>query len=60
MLTRLRFRNFKAWQDSGDVRLARLSVLFGTNSAGKTSMRSLHAGAVHRSTPITSWRRVKE
>jgi predicted ATPase len=41
MLTRLRFRNFKAWPDSGDIRLAPLTVLFGTNSAGKTSIPQL-------------------
>lgn len=41
MLTRLRLRNFKAWKDSGDVRLAPLTVLFGTNSAGKTSIPQL-------------------
>ncbi len=41
MITRLRFRNFKAWQDSGDIRLAPLTVLFGTNSAGKTSIPQL-------------------
>lgn len=41
MLTRLRFKNFKAWKDSGDIRLAPLTVLFGTNSAGKTSIPQL-------------------
>lgn len=41
MITRLRFKNFKAWQDSGDIRLAPLTVLFGTNSAGKTSIPQL-------------------
>ncbi|MCC7418298.1 MAG: DUF3696 domain-containing protein [Acidobacteria bacterium] len=41
MLTRLRFRNFKAWQDSGEIRLAPLTVLFGANSAGKTSIPQL-------------------
>jgi predicted ATPase len=41
MLTRLRFKNFKAWQDSGDIRLAPLTVLFGANSAGKTSIPQL-------------------
>jgi hypothetical protein len=38
MLTRLHFKNFKAWKDSGKIRLAPLTVLFGTNSAGKTSV----------------------
>jgi predicted ATPase len=41
MLRRLRFKNFKAWPDSGDIRLAPLTVLFGTNSAGKTSIPQL-------------------
>ncbi len=41
MLTRLRFKNFKAWQDSNKIRLAPLTVLFGTNSAGKTSIPQL-------------------
>jgi predicted ATPase len=41
MLTRLRVRNLKAWKDSGDVRLAPLTVLFGANSAGKTSIPQL-------------------
>lgn len=41
MITRLRFKNFKAWQDSGNIRLAPLTVLFGTNSAGKTSIPQL-------------------
>jgi predicted ATPase len=41
MLTRLRVRNLKAWKDSGEVRLAPLTVLFGANSAGKTSIPQL-------------------
>lgn len=41
MLTRLRFKNFKAWRDTGDIRLAPLTVLFGANSAGKTSIPQL-------------------
>src|ERR1044071_8855877 len=41
MLTRLRVRNLKVWKDSGDVRLAPLTVLFGANSAGKTSIPQL-------------------
>jgi predicted ATPase len=38
MLTQLRIRNFKAWQDTGNIRLAPLTVFFGTNSSGKTSL----------------------
>lgn len=41
MLKRLRFKNFKAWKDTGDIRLAPLTVLFGANSAGKTSIPQL-------------------
>jgi predicted ATPase len=41
MLTKLRFKNFKAWTDSEEIRLAPLTVLFGTNSAGKTSIPQL-------------------
>lgn len=41
MLTSLRIQNFKAWKDTGEVRLAPLTVLFGTNSAGKTSIPQL-------------------
>lgn len=41
MLTRLKFKNFKAWKDSGDIRLAPLTVFFGANSAGKTSVSQL-------------------
>ncbi|MBZ4419167.1 DUF3696 domain-containing protein [Myxococcus sp. RHSTA-1-4] len=41
MLTRLRIQNFKAWKDTGDIRLAPLTVFFGTNSSGKTSFHQL-------------------
>lgn len=41
MINHLRIKNFKAWQDSGDIRLAPLTLLFGTNSAGKTSIPQL-------------------
>ncbi len=41
MLTKLRIKNFKAWKDSGDIRLAPITVLFGANSAGKTSIPQL-------------------
>ncbi|MFZ2955817.1 MAG: DUF3696 domain-containing protein [Candidatus Ozemobacteraceae bacterium] len=41
MLKKLRLQNFKAWKDSGEIRLAPLTVLFGTNSAGKTSIPQL-------------------
>lgn len=41
MLTQLRITNFKAWKDTGALRLAPLTVLFGENSAGKTSIPQL-------------------
>lgn len=41
MLTELRIRNFKAWKDTGIIRLAPLTVIFGANSAGKSSLGHL-------------------
>jgi predicted ATPase len=41
MLTKLSVTNFKGWRRSGEIRLAPLTVLFGTNSAGKTSIPQL-------------------
>jgi predicted ATPase len=41
MLTKLRIRNFKAWRDTGEIRLAPITVFFGTNSSGKTSLLQL-------------------
>lgn len=41
MLTELRIKNFKAWKDTGSVRLAPLTVIFGANSAGKSSLGHL-------------------
>ncbi|MGE8043453.1 DUF3696 domain-containing protein [Pseudomonas monteilii] len=41
MLTELQVRNFKAWSDTGRVRLAPLTVIFGTNSSGKSSLGHL-------------------
>lgn len=41
MLTKLHIKNFKAWKDSGEVRMAPLTVLFGANSAGKSSIGHL-------------------
>lgn len=41
MLTKLRIKNFKAWRDTRDVRLAPLTVIFGANSAGKSSLGHL-------------------
>jgi predicted ATPase len=41
MLTKLAFKNFKAWKDSGEIRLAPLTIFFGANSAGKSSITQL-------------------
>ena len=41
MLTKLRIKNFKAWKDTGAVRMAPLTVIFGANSAGKSSLGHL-------------------
>ena len=34
----LKIENFKAWRSTGELRLAPLTVLFGPNSAGKSSL----------------------
>ncbi|NCT67862.1 MAG: DUF3696 domain-containing protein [Rhodanobacteraceae bacterium] len=44
MLTHLHIKNFKAWQDTGPIRLAPLTVIFGANSAGKSSLGHLLLG----------------
>ncbi len=41
MITKLAAKNFKSWADTGDVRLAPITGLFGTNSSGKTSLLQL-------------------
>jgi predicted ATPase len=41
VITHLRIKNFKAWKDTGDIRLAPLTVLFGANSSGKSSLGHL-------------------
>lgn len=38
MLKRLRIQNFKGWQDTRLLELAPLTVLFGPNSSGKSSL----------------------
>jgi len=37
----LRIKNFKAWADTGEIRLAPITVFFGGNSAGKSSIPQL-------------------
>jgi predicted ATPase len=41
MLNSLRIKNFKAWRDTGSIRLAPLTVIFGANNAGKSSLGHL-------------------
>ena len=41
MLTHLHIKNFKAWKDTGPIRLAPLTVIFGANSSGKSSLGHL-------------------
>ena len=41
MLERLRIENFKAWRDTGALELAPLTILFGPNSSGKSSINHL-------------------
>ena len=38
MLKCLRIRNFKIWKDTGDIRLAPITLFFGANSSGKSSI----------------------
>ena len=38
MITKLSAQNFKSWRDTGTLRLAPLTGLFGANSSGKTSI----------------------
>lgn len=41
MLRQLQIKNFKAWKNTGRIRLAPLTVFFGANSSGKTSLMQL-------------------
>ena len=41
MLKSLRFKNFKSWRDTGEIRLAPLTGFFGANSSGKTAILQL-------------------
>ncbi|MYB93138.1 DUF3696 domain-containing protein [Candidatus Poribacteria bacterium] len=38
MITHIRMRNFKSWEDSKKVEIAPLTGFFGTNSSGKSSL----------------------
>jgi len=41
MIRELRVKNFKSWEDTEQLLLAPLTVFFGTNSSGKTSILQL-------------------
>jgi len=38
MLKRLRIRNFKGWKDTGVIHMAPITLFFGANSSGKSSI----------------------
>lgn len=38
MLKRLRIKNFKGWKDTGSINMAPISLFFGANSSGKSSI----------------------
>ena len=38
MLKQLRIQNFKGWKDTGTIRMAPISLFFGANSSGKSSI----------------------
>ena len=38
MFTELRLKNFKSWEDTGEIRMAPITAFFGANSSGKTSL----------------------
>ena len=41
MITKISAQNFKSWKDTGEIRLAPITGLFGSNSSGKTSLLQL-------------------
>ena len=38
MFKKLKIENFKIWQDTGNIRMAPITLFFGTNSSGKSSI----------------------
>ena len=38
MLRQLRIQNFKGWKDTGSIRMAPITLFFGANSSGKSSI----------------------
>jgi len=45
LIDHLHIKNFKSWRDTGEVRLAPITVFFGANSAGKTSIHNKKMGS---------------
>lgn len=41
MFKRLRFKNFKAWEDTEEIKMAPITLFFGGNSSGKSSIGQL-------------------
>ena len=41
MIKQLRIQNFKGWKDTGQIRMAPLTIFFGANSSGKSSIGHL-------------------
>lgn len=41
MLRKLNIKNFKLWKDTGDLKLAPITIFFGPNSSGKSSLIQL-------------------
>ncbi len=41
MLRKLQIKNFKLWKDTGDLKLAPITIFFGPNSSGKSSIIQL-------------------
>ncbi len=38
MLSKLQIRNFKGWQNTGEIRMSPITLFFGANSSGKSSI----------------------
>lgn len=38
MIRKMRIKNFKLWKDTGTIRMAPITLLFGVNSSGKSSI----------------------
>ena len=41
MFTEMSLKNFKGWKETGEIYLAPITVFFGANSSGKTSLHQL-------------------